>query len=147
MSVLIKPSLNPDRATLRSFGFIALGGFSALAVCAWQRWLIFEGLGDAASTVALSLAALGAACASLSLVAPQANRPLYLLLSLATYPIGVVVSHLIMATLYFGLFAPIAILFRLLGRDPLERRFDPSAESYWTTHRKARSKEDYFRQY
>jgi len=147
MSALIKLNLSPDRATLRSFGFIALGGSAALAVCAWQRWLMFAALGEASGTVALSLGAVGATCALLSLVAPQANRPLYVALSLATYPIGLVLSHLIMATLYFGLFAPIAILFRLLGRDPLSRRFDPAAESYWTTHPKARSKEDYFRQY
>lgn len=148
MSALIKLNLSPDRTTLRSFGFVAFGAFTGLALCAWQRWLMFAGLDDAtAGTVALALAPVGAASALLSLVAPQANRPLYVALSLASYPIGLVLSYLIMATLYFGLFAPIAILFRLLGRDPLARRFDRSAESYWTPHPKARSKEDYFRQY
>ena len=147
MSALIKANLSPDRATLRSFGFVALGGFAVLAACAWQRWLIFAGLGESAGTVAVSLAAIGATSALLSLVAPQANRPLYVALSLVSHPIGLLMSHLIMAALYFGLIAPIAILFRLIGRDPLSRRFDPGAESYWTTPAKARGKEDYFRQY
>ena len=147
MSPLIELNVRPDRTTLRSFGFITLGGCGVLALCAWQRWLMFAALTQSATAVALALVAVGAGCALASLVAPQANRPLYVALSLVSYPIGLVMSHVIMATLYFGLFAPIAIVFRVLGRDPLERRFDAATGSYWKASPKARSKEDYFRQY
>ena len=147
MSSLIKLDLNPGRATLRSFGFVALGGFGALALCAWQRWLMFSGLGASGSTVGLVLAALGAGSALLSLVAPQANRALYVTMSALGYQIGLVMSQVVLAALYFGLFAPIAVLFRLVGRDPLERRLDGSAKSYWSRYSGVRGKEQYFRQY
>jgi hypothetical protein len=147
MSHLIKLNLDPDRATLRGFGFVALLAFAALALCAWQRALMFAALPDSANWVAPLLAAVGACSALCSVVAPRANRPLYVTLSLLGYPVGLLLSHLIMALLFFGLLAPIALLFRALGRDPLQRRFDRSATSYWTAHAKARSKEDYFRQY
>lgn len=144
---MVKLELNPSRATLRSFGFIALFGFGLLAAGAWRRWALFAGLGEAGEPAALALGAVGVSSALLSLTAPQANRPLYVALSLASYPIGVLTSHLVMAALYFGLFAPIGMVFRALGRDPLARHRDPSATSYWTPSRKARSTEDYFRQY
>ena len=42
---------------------------------------------------------------------------------------------------------PIAVAFRLSGRDSLHRGYDPSAPTYWSTARPARDKESYFHQY
>ena len=36
------------------------------------------------------------------------------------------------AVMYFGLFTPIGLVFRLIGRDPLHRARRPGVESYWT---------------
>lgn len=139
---------DPDVETLRNFGFVALVGFGLIAVLAWFEWLVFSvGLGAARPYVAAGAALLGTGAALLSLVAPRANRPLYMGLSAVAYPIGFVLSHLLLGALFFGLFAPIGVIFRLMGRDPLRRRFDPGAASYWTPARAPRDPERYFRQF
>ena len=61
MAKLVELNLNPDRATLKSFGWIALVGFGLLALMAYYETFIFAfGLGDARETVALVLAGAAA---------------------------------------------------------------------------------------
>lgn len=40
-------------------------------------------------------------------------------------------SPIALGLLYFGLFTPTGYAMRLFGRDVLNRRFDPSARTYW----------------
>ena len=49
----------------------------------------------------------------------------------AAFPIGWVVSHALMAAIYYLVITPMAVAMRLLGRDPLDRRFDRDATTYW----------------
>ena len=43
--------------------------------------------------------------------------------------------------------APLGLLFRIFGRDPLYRRFDRSASSYWIAREQRRGVERYFQQF
>ena len=148
MSKMVELNLNPTPRTLRQFGFIALGGFGLLAALAWFELGMFAGgLGAARPTVAAALAGVGGLSALLSLVYPKANRVLFVALSVLTYPIGFVLSYVIMGLLFFGLFAPIAVTFRIIGRDALRRRTKTEAKSYWEKARAERPKSDYFKQY
>ena len=148
MSRLVEIDFNPDTKTLRQFGFIAFVGFGALSALAYYEKLVFAfGLGDARLAVAASLAALGVLALVLGLLAPRANRLLYVGLSLLAFPIGFVLSYVIMGALYFLIIGPIAVALRLAGRDPMRRARDPQAASYWTPARPARDKESYFHQY
>jgi hypothetical protein len=65
----------------------------------------------------------------------------------ATLPIGLVVSFVMLGLFYFLLITPLGLVFRLLGRDPLHRRFDPKAETYWVEHQPADRPERYFQQF
>jgi len=138
----------PSERVLRQFGFIALAGFGGLALAAWNERLWFAG-GLGASRVALTsiLAGLAALCLAASLVAPRANRPLFIGLSLLSYPIGFVVSYVIMAVLFYLVFAPVGIVMRMLGRDPLSRKADASALSYWLKVEDRKDPNRYFRQF
>ena len=148
MSKLIDLNLSPDERTLRQFGWIALGGFGFLAVLAWQEWLIFAfGLGAWRGTVAGVFAGLAVAAALTSLVYPKANWGLYVGMTLVAYPIGFVLSYVIMGVLFYGMLAPVGLFFRLTGRDLLKRHFEPDSDSYWTVSRPPRPKEGYFRQF
>ena len=42
-----------------------------------------------------------------------------------------IVSPVVLGIIFFGIFAPIGLLFRLMGRDVLQRSFDPKRSSYW----------------
>ena len=145
---MIEINLKPDVRTLRQFGFIALVGFALLAVIAWYEALVFSfGLGAARPYVAGGLAAVAGLSLLLSLLFPRANLGLYLGLTIIAYPIGFVLSYLVMGTLFFLVITPVGLLLRLLARDPMERCMLPEAESYWVNARGKRPSESYFRQF
>jgi hypothetical protein len=92
-------------------------------------WLVFAGLlgwrvGGA------PLAALAVAVGVAGLLRPALVRPLFVGLMVVTAPVGWLVSRLLLALLFYGLFTPVGVLFRLLGRDALELR-RPDRPSYW----------------
>jgi hypothetical protein len=148
MAKMIELDFNPDARTLRQFGFIALVGFGFVATIAWLEVLVFAfGLGSGRPWVAGIFAALALLTGVLSVVYPRGNRFIYVGLAVVTYPIGFVLSYLIMGLLFFGLFGPIAIFFRIVGRDSMHRRYDEDAASYWSACRPARAKSDYFKQF
>jgi MFS family permease len=148
MSKLVEINFNPDRKTLRQFGVIAFVGFGVLAALAYYERLIFSfGLGEVRVPLAMTFAALGTIAALFSVVVPQANRVLYVGLTLLAFPIGFVLSYVIMGTLFFLIIGPIAVFFRLFGRDSMHRGYDQSASTYWLEARPARDKESYFHQY
>jgi hypothetical protein len=145
---LVELDFNPDEDTLRTFGFIALGGFGLLAAAAYFETLIFSfGLGAARLPVAGGLMGLGVLSALLSLVAPKANRAIYVGLSVVAFPIGFVVSHVVLALIFFFLISPIALFFKLTRRNELRLGSDASATSYWSGVRPRRPSESYFSQF
>ncbi len=42
-----------------------------------------------------------------------------------------IVSPIVLAVMFYGVFVPTGIVMRLVGRDPMTRRFDPRARTYW----------------
>ena len=148
MSKMIELNLRPDAGTLRSFGFIAVAGFGFLAAIAWFQVLVFSaGLGAARVPVAATFAAIAVISGLFSLVAPKANLPIYLAISIATYPIGFVLSYVIMGTLFYLIIAPVGFVLRILGADPMDRGFRPEAETYWVDAAPQRARSTYFKQF
>ena len=74
-------------------------------------------------------------------------RIIYLVFTVVALPIGWVVSFLLLAAFYFLLLSPLALIFRLAGRDALRRRFDPNADSYWIAQRQSDRPDRYFHQF
>jgi hypothetical protein len=68
-------------------------------------------------------------------------------LSVVAFPIGFVVAYVILGVLFFVLITPLGLAFRLIGRDPLKRRFEPEVPTYWEPSGPARSMESYFKQF
>jgi carbamoyltransferase len=97
-------------------------------------------------TAALIFAGLGLAFGPMGLVRPPLIRPLFVVLMTVTFPIGWVVSHILLALTYYGVLTPFGVLFRLLGRDVLGRRKRPEQSSYWTARPAAGDVHSYFRQ-
>ncbi len=148
MARMIELNFQPDEKTLRQFGWIAVGGFGFLALLAWQEWLVFSfGLGVARPCVTGVFLVLGLSGGLFSLIAPKANRALYVGLSVLSYPIGFVLSYVILGLLFFGMIAPIGFLLRTLGVGSIRKGFEEEAESYWSDARPMRAKESYFKQY
>lgn len=77
--------------------------------------------------------ALGIAAAFLllGLIAPQLAHPLNILWMKLAVLLSRVTNPLVTGLLYFLVITPFALVFRLIGRDALRLRKDPSASSYW----------------
>ena len=82
-------------------------------------------------TLALVAAGLGVLIGTVGLARPATIRPLFGGLMAITYPIGWVVSHVVLAVLFLGVFTRVAVLFRLIGGDALARRGPPDRTTYW----------------
>jgi hypothetical protein len=74
-------------------------------------------------------------------------RWIYVGAMLVSFPVGWTVSKLILVGLFYGMFTPLALLFRLLGRDVLGRRRAPAATTYWAPKPMSTEGSDYFRPY
>ena len=97
-----------------------------------------------AATVVWSLVLL---VALLGLLAPKALKPIYVGLMIVTFPIGWLMTRVILLVLYFAVLTPVGLLMRLFGRDTMKRAFDRGAQTYWVQHDSKPEKERYFRQY
>lgn len=148
MAQMVELNLRPNARTLRQFGLIALFGFGLLAVLAYRGWAIFAPVPERArDELALVFAALAGASTLFSLVYPKANWPIYVGLTVVAFPIGFVLSYVIMATLFYVIIAPVGLVMRLLGHDPMDRRFLPDAPTYWVDARPPRPRPSYFKQF
>lgn len=78
---------------------------------------------------------------------PPLRKWLYTGWMAAVFPIGWVISHVLLAAVFYLLVFPIGILMRLLKYDALSRRFDREKKSYWIERKKVADPRKYFRQY
>jgi Saxitoxin biosynthesis operon protein SxtJ len=135
-SDVVKP---PPTKMLRQFAGLCLVVFVGLA--GWRAWRGHAG------TVTWILAAFGAVVGGVGLVAPQAIRWVYTTWMIVAFPIGWTISRLMLLLLFYGVFTPIAFVFRLRGRDPLRLRARAAATgTYWQPKPKPATAADYFRQ-
>lgn len=141
---LIDINRNPTNRQLRQFGVAAL---LFLPLIGWLLTGKPRALAAANLPLLGSLAAVGLALALLAYVKPKALRPVYVGASLVTLPIGLVVGEIVLLIVFFGLFAPMGLLFRLIGRDALQRRIDRGANTYWKRKRQPDSAARYYQQF
>jgi hypothetical protein len=89
----------------------------------------------------------GGVVSALFALAPPLRKPLYKGWMHAVFPIGWTVSHVLLALLFYVVVTPVGLLRRAVGSDPMTRRFDREAKSYWVEREPAPPLERYFRQY
>ena len=129
---------NPSRRDLAIFGLLLLVFAGVVGAGLYFR----SGAHEAARIVWIA----GGALTALFFAVPPIRRPIYLGWIYATFPIGFVLSHVILGAVFYLVFTPLGFLLRLFGHDPLRRRFDRAATSYWVAHDPHRPGR-YFNQY
>jgi hypothetical protein len=122
---MISVQWNPERKQLRQFAGIWFPAF-----CALIGWIIGKRTGHWGA-VQLAWIFCGVQ-ALLGVCYPAAIRPVFVGLILATFPIGWVVSHLLLGAIFYGIVTPIGLVLRLTGHDPLQLR-PPAGDSLWKT--------------
>lgn len=129
---------HPSKRLLRQFAGLWLIFFAGLA-CHEAFW-------RDRPILALVFAVLAAIFGPLGLIRPKAIRWLFVGWMVLAFPIGWTVSHLLLAILFYGVFTPVALCFRLMGRDVLCRQSRPGQGTYWTPKASVTDLRGYFRQ-
>ncbi len=122
---MIELNLNPSKRDLRIFSL------AALVFLAFVGWVVWRKSGSA--TAGGTVVAVGVLLATLGLSVPRAVRPVFIALMIINYPIGWVVTHVVMALIFYLVVTPLGVIMRLSGRDPMERRFDPAGQNLLET--------------
>lgn len=132
---LLKTNLSPTDRQLRQFALILAAGIPTVV------WFSTTSLKWTAGSLVASAIVCGGA-----VIRPQSFRLIFLSLVLLTTPISYLLGELILLFIYFSLFVPMALLFRIIGRDKLRRR-GTKQESYWDVHPPKPKISSYFRQF
>jgi hypothetical protein len=140
---LIDPTIKDDGPAitgrlLRQFAALWLAAFGGLAI--WNALVVERpGLAITFAVVAVSVGITG-------LIRPFAVRMIFLAAMAATMPIGRVVSFVLLAVLYYLVFTPIGLVFRVKGRDALARRRDDRRLTHWVEREQASDPRRYLHQ-
>src|SRR5262249_32793819 len=118
---LVSINWTPTDRQLRQFAVAACVALPILAGI-WSR-------GNLALVATLGAAG---ALAIVGWLSPQRIRPLFLAVTLAMLPFGIVIGEIILVVVYFGLFFAVGGAFRLIGRDSMTRTLDRRAATYWS---------------
>ena len=121
------PNFNPPPRELRLFSLLLLIAAAVLH------------FGFQLTTPALALAA----CACLGLITPTLAKPVHNLLISLTWPFGFCLNHLLLATIYYLLVTPVALVFKLRGKVPLDLHYPPDVTSNFSSMEKP-SAESYY---
>ncbi len=118
-----------DARKLRKFGLTVGGVFTTLAILFILRHK--HHVPYYVSVVA------GPALLTGALVWPRALAPVERGWSLLAHALGFINTRILLAFVFFVVLAPIALVMRVIGKDPLERRPDRRRSSYWRTREPA----------
>ena len=127
--------INSDTKSLRKFGMtmgIALLAIAVFIIVRHQHSPL------PVLIIALIFFILGAAT-------PALLKPVYIVWMKFAYLLGWVNTRLILLIIFYLVFTPIGLVMRLCGIDPLERKINKKAGSYWK--KRGLSKPSYERQF
>jgi hypothetical protein len=120
---------------LREFSGIWLAFFCGVAATQWST----------NSKLSVILMAMGLVVGITGLIRPALVKLLFSVAMAIAFPIGWVMTRLLLGFLFFCIFTPVGWLFRQLKRDPLHIR-KPVVASYWTDTGQPADRASYMRQ-
>jgi hypothetical protein len=130
---------NPAPRELRSFARLWFPSFVLLlGGIIWWR-------GDS-MTGAIVAWGIGGAIAAAVLASANIARIVFVGLLTITYPIGLAISTIVLAFMFYVVFTSFGLVMRLAGRDPLRLK-QRDAASNWTPYEQIDDPERAFRQY
>ena len=113
---------NPDKQELRKFGLVFATAMVLIfgLFFPWlldRPWPVWPWIVAAVFTVP-------------ALLLPQILKPVFLVWMKIGHALGWINSRIILGILFFLMFAPVALVLRLFGKDMLKQRLDASATTY-----------------
>lgn len=108
---------------------------------------VWHGLWNQKLGLAGILVCIAAAAAIVAAAKPRWLAPVFVGWMVLAFPIAWTISTLVLMLIYFGLITPLALCFRLIGRDPLDRKLSPEKDTYWSVKPPATTLKQYLRQF
>jgi Saxitoxin biosynthesis operon protein SxtJ len=96
---------------------------------------------------AIVLATLAMTLGPAGLAWPRVIKPVFVAWMFLAYPIGWTVSRIVLGGIFFGLFTPVALFFRMTKRDALGLKPQPRGATYWLPRPGTSSSSQYLRQF
>jgi hypothetical protein len=128
---------DPGRRVVRQFAALCAVAFVGIAFWQW--------LGRDRSELAIVLSVAGVVSGLAGWLAPQGFRWVYTGAMVVVFPVGFLVSQIVLLLVFYGVFLPVGLVLRARGWDPLRRRAREG--SGWETRKKTGDRRRYFRQY
>jgi hypothetical protein len=135
---MISVDLNPDKRKLRTFAMLLIAVLAGLSYVYFRSASWFDPL------------ILFWVCFAIGLSGLLYQKPLkyiYVGLVCLTFPIGFIVSHVLLMLVFYLMFLPIGVCLRLFGHDPLNLRKPASTPSYWIKSRLQKPPKSYYNPY
>ena len=137
---LISINKNPGDRELRQFACIFLPLFCVVLGCLlYFKWNH--------PNEAWIPGAVAVVSALVGFIVPRAIKPIFVGSMYVTFPIGWVMSHILLMGMFYLVLTPIGLLMRLFGYDPMQRKLDRAANTYWIPHKPNVNLKRYFKQY
>ena len=121
---------HPSDRRLRQFGILCML-FSAALLVRWSWHLGKTSLAHQLASPAFIGAIIVSLIGAIGLFKPFVLRPLYVGWMIAAFPISWTMTKLILGILFYGVFTPLGVCFRILSRDALCLKLQPETDSYW----------------
>ncbi len=129
----------PKPKVVRQFGVVCLVVFGVLG--------LVLALAKGRTTLGYSLVGLGVFCAVFGAVAPGVFRWFNTGSMLLAFPLGFVVSQVMLVFLFFVVFLFVGAFLRLKGWDAMLRQRKPAGATYWQDKPAPTDPKRYLRQY
>ena len=131
--------LKPTSRALRQFAGAWLVFFLAVGV--------YRYVARGQHQVGIAVGVMAIVVGGVGLIRPAAVRWLFGGATVLAFPIGWVVSQTMLAVMYYCILTPLALWFRIRGRDLLSRKPAPNRASFWAPKHTPEDMGAYFRQY
>jgi hypothetical protein len=120
--------------------------FAAAWVVAFLLLALHQGSARGHPTAGYALGAIGLAGLP-GLLLPRLMKWPFIVATLVTFPIGWVVSQIVLALMFYAVLTPVALWFRWRGRDELHLRPKPGNGSQWVGKPETTDPGRYLKQY
>ncbi len=110
-----------ERLSNRGFGLMFAAVFAVLGAVGW---LAFDARPNWAAVVATAFA-------TLALAAPGSLLPLNRLWGAFARQLGHVNNYVLLGLFFYVFIFPVGLVMRTMGGDPMHRKPEPEAKSYW----------------
>ena len=138
---------NPSKHELNWFGVVVLAMMAFLGIVFWGKGRFVLGTGHTPPIASWVVWTIGVVLPVVYYAIPPLRKKIYVGFMYVLYPIGFVMSHIILGAIYFLMFTPLGFVMRLFGYDPMGRKYAADAPTYFSEHVTGGDAPRYFRQF